>query len=74
MNTKAKAIVASSLLTALFAGQSAIAGQDNDNGVYAELSAKNQTVMMEKVNYSASSESSLSAELDAELFPQGEGQ
>ncbi len=72
MNTKA--IIASTLLTALFAGQSAIAGQDKDTGVYAELSAKNHTVVMEKVNYSATSESTISAELDAELFPQGEGQ
>ncbi len=72
MNTKA--IIASTLLTAVFAGQSAIAGQNNDNGVFAELSGKSQTVMMDKVNYSTSSESTISAELDAELFPQGEGQ
>ena len=76
MNTKA--IIAGTLLTALstalVAGQSAIAGQDTDQGVYAELSAKSQSVMMEKVTYSAPSKSTISAELDAELFPQGEGQ
>ena len=51
MNTKTKAIIAGTLLTALFAGQSAIAGQDNDQGVYAELSAKSETVMTDKVRY-----------------------
>ena len=53
MNIKTKAIIASTLLTALFAGQSAIAGQDTDQGVYAELSAKSQTVMTDKVRYDA---------------------
>ncbi|WP_299876948.1 hypothetical protein [uncultured Cocleimonas sp.] len=72
MNTKA--IIASTLLTAVFAGQSAIAGQNIEGSVYAELSAKSQSVMMEKVNYSAADKSTISAELDAELFPQGEGQ
>ena len=71
MNTKAKTILASTLLTALFAGQSAIAGQDIDGGYFA---AEATTEVTQKVNYSAPYESSISAELDAELFPQGEGQ
>ena len=52
MNTKIKAIVASTLLTALFAGTSAVAGQDNDLGVFAtqaEISAA--AVSEDKVNY-----------------------
>ncbi|GAA0408231.1 hypothetical protein GCM10009133_15990 [Cocleimonas flava] len=53
MNIKTKAIIASTLLTALFAGQSAIAGQASDLGVFAtqaEIAAANVT---EKVNYDA---------------------
>ena len=76
MNTKA--IIASTFLTTLFAGQSAIAGQNIDGGYFEAESASNHSTMMEKsmqkVNYSTASESSISAELDAELFPQGEGQ
>ena len=68
MNTKV--IIAGTLLTALFAGQSAIAGQDRDNGYYEAT----PTTSSERVNYSTSSEATISAELDAELFPQGEGQ
>ncbi|GAA0408238.1 hypothetical protein GCM10009133_16000 [Cocleimonas flava] len=68
MNTKA--IIASTLLTtALIAGQSAIAGQNADGFFNTEASA--QTT--DKVNYSAPN-AKISAELDAELFPQGEGQ
>ena len=70
MNTKTKAIVASTFLTALFAGQSAIAGQNVDGGYF---NAEATTMATEKVNYSAPS-TTISAELDAELFPQGEGQ
>ena len=55
MNTKAKAILASTLLTALFAGQSAIAGQDNDHGVFAAASATSESTMVQKVNYQAPS-------------------
>ena len=52
MNTKA--IITSTLLTALFAGQSAIAGQDNDNSVFAANSAaSSESVMIQKVNYLA---------------------
>ena len=52
MNTKAKIILASTLLTALFAGQSAIAGQDTDEGVYATTdTATTETTL--KVNYEA---------------------
>ena len=48
MNTKTKAILASTLLTALFAGQSAIAGQDNDQGVFASDTAITLSVMTDK--------------------------
>ena len=51
MNTKA--IIAATLLTALFAGQSAIAGQDSDNGVFA--AATSESTMVQKVNYQAPS-------------------
>ena len=55
MNTKA--IIASTLLTALFtalvAGQSAIAGQDSDQGVFATNSAVTQSVATDKVRYDA---------------------
>ena len=54
MNTKTKAILASTLLTALFAGQSAMAGQDKDNGIFATNSSHNSaSVMMDKVSYSS---------------------
>ena len=54
MNTKTKAILASTLLTALFAGQSAMAGQDKDNGIFAANSSHNSaSVMMDKVSYSS---------------------
>ena len=53
MNTKTKAILASTLLTALFVGQSAIAGQDNDEGVFAQLTANTESVSTDKVNYIA---------------------
>ncbi len=53
MNTKTKAILASTLLTALFAGQSAIAGQDIDNGVFAADTATTKSVMIQKVSYLA---------------------
>ncbi|WP_299877367.1 hypothetical protein [uncultured Cocleimonas sp.] len=52
MNTKA--IIAATLLTALVAGQSAIAGQDTDNGVFATAAASEST-MVQKVNYQAPS-------------------
>ena len=52
MNTKA--IIAGTLLTALFAGQSAIAGQDNNNGVFATNSAtSSESAMFQKVSYLA---------------------
>ncbi|WP_299876951.1 hypothetical protein [uncultured Cocleimonas sp.] len=54
MNTKTKAILASTLLTALFAGQSAIAGQDNDQGVFATNTVVTESVMTDKVRYDAS--------------------
>ena len=56
MNTKA--IIAGTLLTALFAGQSAYAGQDNDQSVYAQLTANTavtQSASADKVNYDAPS-------------------
>ena len=54
MNTKTKAILASTLLTALFVGQSAMAGQDKDNGIFAANSSHNSaSVMMGKVSYSS---------------------
>ena len=56
MNTKA--IIAGTLLTALFtalvAGQSAFAGQNTDNGVFAAPAASEST-MVQKVNYQAPS-------------------
>ena len=67
-----KAIIVGTILTALFAGQSAMAGRDTDQGVYA--AEETPATDAGKVNYSISSESTISAELDAELFPQGEGQ
>ncbi|WP_299875610.1 hypothetical protein [uncultured Cocleimonas sp.] len=54
MNTKA--IIAGTLLTALFAGQSAFAGQDTDETVFAELTANTavtQSASTDKVNYDA---------------------
>ena len=51
MNTKA--IIASSLLMALFTGQAAIAGQDNDIGVFAAPTP--ESTMVQKVNYQAPS-------------------
>ena len=53
MNTKA--IIASTLLTALFAGQSAIAGQASDTGVFATNTAVTESVSTDKVNYDAPS-------------------
>ena len=57
MNTKA--IIAVTLLTALFtalvAGQSAFAGQDNDQGVFATNTAVTQAVSADKVSYDAPS-------------------
>ena len=50
MNTKV--IIASTLLTALFAGQSAIAGQNIDNGVFA-APATSESSMVQKVSYLA---------------------
>ncbi len=67
MNYKTKALLASTLLTAVFAGQSAIAGQDIDDGF---LAAHTDT-SSERVNYSIDT-SPISAELDTELFPNPE--
>ena len=53
MNTKTKAILVSTLLTALFAGQTAIAGQDNDQGVFAADTAITESVTTDKVRYDA---------------------
>ncbi|MEB8433231.1 hypothetical protein OO007_13415 [Cocleimonas sp. KMM 6892] len=57
MNTKA--IIAgtlfTTLVTALVAGQSAFAGQDNDQGVFATNTQATQTVSADKVNYDAPS-------------------
>ncbi len=53
MNTKTKVILASTLLTALFSGQSAIAGQDNDDGPFAELTENTESVTIKKMNYLA---------------------
>ncbi|WP_299875607.1 hypothetical protein [uncultured Cocleimonas sp.] len=53
MNTKA--IIAGTLLTAFFAGQSAYAGQDNDQGVFATNIEVTQSVSADKVNYDAPS-------------------
>ncbi|GAA0412775.1 hypothetical protein GCM10009133_21430 [Cocleimonas flava] len=49
MNTKA--IIASTLFTALLAGQSAFAGQDNDQGVFATDTAVTESASTDKVNY-----------------------
>ena len=51
MKTQTKAILASTLLTALFAGQTAIAGQDNDQGVFATDTAITESVTTDKVRY-----------------------
>lgn len=67
MNYKTKALLASTLLTAIFAGQSAIAGQDIDDGFLAA----HADTSSERVNYSIDT-SPISAELDAELFPNPE--
>ena len=53
MKTQTKAFLASTLLTALFAGQSAIAGQDNDQGVFATDTAITESVTTDKVRYDA---------------------
>ena len=53
MNTKA--LIASTLLTAVFAGQSAVAGQASDQGVFAANTAVTESVMTDKVNYDAPS-------------------
>ncbi len=45
-----KAILASTLLTALFAGTSAIAG-DNDHFAAADYETTNSSVEMQKVSY-----------------------
>ena len=66
MNTKTKAIIASTLLTALFAGQSAIAGQDNDDGVFAQLTANTESVTFDKVNYLAPTVETEKAEVETE--------
>lgn len=47
-----KAILASTLLTALFAGTSAIAG-DNDHFAAADYETTNASVAMQKVSYQA---------------------
>jgi len=55
MNTKA--IISSTLLTALFtalvAGQTAIAGQATDQGVFATDTVITESVTTDKVNYDA---------------------
>ena len=53
MKTQTKAILASTLLTALFAGQTAIAGQDKDQGVFATDTAITESVTTDKVRYDA---------------------
>ncbi|GAA0427247.1 hypothetical protein GCM10009133_39810 [Cocleimonas flava] len=56
MKTQTKAIIAGSILTALFACQSAYAGQDSDQTVYAELTANTvvtDTSSTDKVSYDA---------------------
>jgi len=50
-----KAIIASALLTAVFAGQAAIAGQASDTGVFATNTEVTQSVVTDKVNYDAPS-------------------
>lgn len=54
MNINTKAILASTLLTALFAGTSAIAG-DNDHFAAADYETANSSVVMQKVSYQAPS-------------------
>ncbi|MEB8434078.1 hypothetical protein OO007_17695 [Cocleimonas sp. KMM 6892] len=54
MNTKA--IITATLLSALFAGQTAFAGQDKDQTVFAELEAKtvvSNASSSDKVRYDA---------------------
>jgi len=53
MKTQTKAILASTLLTVLFAGQTAIAGQDNDQGIFATDTAITESVTTDKVRYDA---------------------
>jgi len=64
MKNTTTALIASTLLTAVLAGQAAIAGQDIDDGF---LAAHTDT-SSEKVNYIIDT-TPISAELDAELFP-----
>ncbi len=54
MNINTKAIIASTLLTALFAGTSAIAG-DNDHFAAADYETAITSVVMQKVSYQAPS-------------------
>ncbi len=53
MKIQTKAILASTLLTAIFAGSTAIAGQDNDRGVFATDTAMTETISTQKVRYDA---------------------
>jgi len=56
MKTHTKAILAGTLLISLFAGQSAFAGQDTDQSVYAELATNTtitETAKNDKVRYDA---------------------
>jgi len=70
MNNKTTATLAATLLTALFASQSAIAGQaPTDEYSAANVYSAEQT--QERVNYSIDA-SPIDAELDAELFPEHE--
>ena len=72
MKNKTTAIVASTLLTALFSSQAVIAG-DNEHDEYAFTSvfesSQESSGYKERVNYSIEQ----SEDLDAELFPSPEG-
>ncbi len=50
MNTNMKAILASTLLTALFAGQTAIAG-DNDHFAVSDSATITESVAIQKVSF-----------------------
>ena len=59
MNTKA--IIASTLLTAIFAGQTAIAG-DNDHFAAADYAVQSETVVMQKVSLNSDVITTITAE------------
>ncbi len=75
MNTKTKAILAGTLLTALFAGQTAIASQATEEGFFSTEITKSETTVMNiniiKVSDPALSEKPVYKDTNDDFFPQG---